>query len=160
MAVLEAFGPARADVAHLELPRERPSGAAKRITAAPRAFGGFEEALELPADLLGALPRPPRIALWAAGVSETVVVALDGSAGEGIVLGPDEWRAIVSGACADRLWPADFVALCRRKSSDPAWRIDEETALAGAQPDPRERWSARRVLDRIGAFVLSIDVEE
>lgn len=136
---------------------------------APKLLGGprvpkvrWEEALELPAEVLGSLPLTPRLTLHVGGVPGLVVIDLEPasaptSEGE-LRFDAAEWRAIVVAASADRVWPMDFVSFCRRKRDEPAWRIEEETALAGAQPDPRERWSARRVLARIGAELVSIDV--
>ncbi len=120
------------------------------------------EALELPADLLAELPLPPKLALHVPGVPGIVRVLLDAE-GEGepgaLTFDAEEWRAIVLGAQADRLWPSTFVALCARKRDEPAWRIDAEMALAGAQPDPRQRFSVARVLSRLGAQVLAIEVD-
>lgn len=125
----------------------------------------FGEALSLSARQLAALPLPPRLGLHVPGVPGIVRVELDpaeagASRAEGeLVLDRGEWRALVLGAEADRLWPSDLAALCRRKVSDPSFRIDVESALAGAQPDPRESWSVARVLSRVGAELLSIELE-
>ena len=124
----------------------------------------FAEALELPAALLAALPVAPSLGLHVAGVPGVVRVELDAERAEAaraegeLVFDAGEWRALVLGAEADRAWSRDLVAFCQRKRSEPAWRIEQETALAGAQPDPREQWSAARVLERLGADVLSIEL--
>jgi hypothetical protein len=124
----------------------------------------YSEALALPAALLPDLPVVPTLGLHVPSVPGIVRVALDEARAElarqegEVVIDADEWRAIVQGAEADRLWPAQLAAFCARKRAEPAWRIEPEIALAGAQPDPNEQWSARRVLQRIGAEVLSIDL--
>lgn len=146
----------------------RPAGPAipgpKVLTRAPIAPLPFSDALAMPAALLPELPAPPSLALLVSGVPGVVRVELDAvrasamrEEGE-LVLDASEWRALVLGAEADRAWPADLAALCRRKESEPAFRIDAETALAGAQPDRCERWSAARVLERLGAHVVSIEL--
>ncbi len=127
----------------------------------PRALR-FGEALSVPARDLAELPLPPSLVLRAAGLERLVRVELGASAPEPsegeLVLDADEWRAIGLGAEADRLWPADLAALLRRKASDPSFRITGEVALAGAQPDPAEAWSAAQVLERIGAEVVAVEL--
>lgn len=146
----------------------RPTGpvipAPKVLTRVPVAPLPFADALMLPAALLPELPAPPSLALFVSGVPGVVRIELDEvraraarEQGE-LVLDAGEWRALVLGAEADRAWPAELAALCRRKESEPAFRIDAETALAGAQPDRSECWSAARVLERLGAHVLSIEL--
>lgn len=135
---------------------------AKRLMRARRPLR-WEEALDLPGALLPELPLPPTLALRVPGVAGLVRVvpaAAEGSSSAAeVVLDADEWRAVVLGAEADRLFSAGFTALCARKRSEPRWRIGPEVALDGARPDPRERWSAARVLERIGAEVISIELE-
>ncbi len=138
---------------------------AKVLTRGARLFRlRYADALELPAGLLPDLPAPPSLGLHVPGVPGVVRVELDqerarAARAEGeLVIDEGEWRALVLGAEADRAWSADLVGFCRRKQSEPSWRIEEETALAGAQPDPSEVWSAARVLDRLGAEVLSIEL--
>jgi len=131
---------------------------AKVLGRSPR----FVEALGLPARLIAELPLPPSLGLHVPGVPGVVRVELDAVAAEAaradgeLVLDAAEWRSVVTGAEADRLWPVDLVGLCRRKRSEPAFRIDAETALAGAQPDPSEAWTVGQVLERVGAEVLTI----
>lgn len=138
--------------------RARP---AKVLARAPR----FAEALALSARRIVEMPLPPSLGLHVPGVPGVVRVELDRAEAEAarregeLVLDRDEWCALVLGAEADRLWPSDLAALCRRKVSEPSFRIDAESALAGAQPDRRESWSVARVLSRVGADLLSIDVE-
>jgi hypothetical protein len=137
-------------------------------TAAPKLVRTralpYEEALALPARLLGELPLAPSMGVHVRGVPGVVRIELDPARAEiarsegEITIDADEWRAISFGAEADRLWPADFAALCARKQSEPSFRIEPEMALAGAQIDPDRVWNAQRVLERIGADVLSIDL--
>lgn len=140
----------------------RPRAATKILTRAFRPRGLlYGEALGLPARSLPELPLPPALVLHAGGLCVRVQLGEGGGAARlpsDLVLDAAEWRAIAAGAEADRLWPADFAALCARKRSDPAFRITEEVALAGAQPDPREVWPVARVLERIGARVLAIEL--
>jgi hypothetical protein len=137
---------------------------AKVLTRSAVWPGRFTEALELPARLLPELPAPPSLGLHVPGVPGVVRVELDPdralaarSEGE-LVIDASEWSALVVGAEADRTWSADLVAFCARKLSERAWRIEAETALAGAQPDPGESWTAARVIERLGAQVLSIEL--
>ncbi len=115
------------------------------------------------AKVLSRADRPLR-SLRVGGLSclvrlDSAIGSTRSASGDQVVLDADEWRAIVLGAEADRLWSRDFAGLCARKRSDPSWRIDAEVALAGAQPDERERWSAARVLERVGAEVVAIELE-
>lgn len=124
----------------------------------------FPEALGLPAEWLAELPLPPSMALHVQGVVGVVRIELDDDAArvareEGdLVVDADEWRNVALGAQSDRLWQADFAALCRRKRAEPAFRIDRETALAGARPDRNESWTVARVLERVGAEVLTLEL--
>lgn len=137
--------------------RTRPA----KVLGRPR----FAEAVALSARRIVELPLPPSLGLHVPGVPGVVRVELDRAEAEAarregeLVLDRDEWYALVLGAEADRLWPSDLAALCRRKVSEPSFRIDAESALAGAQPDPGESWSVARVLSRVGADLLSIDLE-
>lgn len=141
-----------------ELEERRP---AKVLGRAPR----FPEVLSVPAALIAELPLPPSLGLHVPGIPGLVRVELDpaeadASRREGaLVLDREEWRALVVGAEADRLWPDDLVTLCRRKIREPGFRIDPEVALAGAQPDLRESWSVGRVLARVAAEPRSIELE-
>jgi hypothetical protein len=130
----------------------------KRLGGTPRVPLRWEEALDIQADLLGDLPLPPRLEIRIDAMPEPIVLALDGSSSDGLALDASEWRAIARAAAADRVWPADFASLCHRKRTEPAWRIEEDTALAGAQIDRDARWTAREVLDRIGAEVVAIEL--
>lgn len=134
---------------------------------APKVLGRvlrFAEALDLPARWLGSLPLAPSLALHVPKVPGVVRVEFDPALaraarrGADIVLDAHEWRALVLGVEADRLWPADLAALCSRKRSEPAWRIEPEAALAGAQPVSCEPWTVRQVLERADAHVLSIEL--
>lgn len=142
-----------------------PRAATRILSRATRARTlRFGEALALPARSLGDLPLAPSLALRVAGVPGYVRVELEAGRAEAarsadeVVLDAAEWRAIALGAEADRLWASDFAALCARKRSDRAFRIDEEVALASAQPDAREEWPAARVLERVGAEVVAIEL--
>ncbi len=147
-------------------PKRRAGGrrrGAKVLSRADRPLR-WAEALELPGTLIADLPCPPALSLRVGGLSclvrlDSAIGSTRSASGDQVVLDADEWRAIVLGAEADRLWSRDFAGLCARKRSDPSWRIDAEVALAGAQPDERERWSAARVLERVGAEVVAIELE-
>lgn len=133
---------------------------AKVLTRALRPLR-WSEALELPGRWIAELPCPPALALRVPGVPGLVRVDVAGrcpARPDEVVLDAEEWRSVVLGVEADRLWRADFVGLCARKRSDPSWRIGAEVALAGAQPDPEERWSTARVLARLEAEVLEIEL--
>lgn len=146
---------------------------------------GIDEALDLPARVLGDLPLAPRLVLAlegrpdAASIPVEVEIALDGTAptdhepareeprepprsvpvtDDRVVFDRDEWAALVTATEADRLGARDFRAICARKRERPGWRLGPEEALGGAQPDPRERWSTRRVLRRLGATAAAVSL--
>jgi hypothetical protein len=152
-----------AALAHRQEHREQEGRSSARLGSVRPLSLRFGEALALPAAVLPDLPVPPAIGLHIPSVPGIVRLALDPQKAEPrdgeLVIDAGEWRAIVAGAEADRLWPASFVAFCARKRDEPSWRIEAEIALAGAQPDPNECWSVSRVLRRIGAEVVSIDLE-
>lgn len=155
-----AIIPAGIDTIH-ELRPEREERAKvlspSRFPAAP----SVDEVLSLPAILLARLPAPPRLGLHVAGVPGVVRVdplGMEGSEPDDVVFDADEWAALVVAAEADRVWPADLRAFCERKRAEPAWRLELSEALAGAQPDRGERWDLGRVLRRLAASVLSIEL--
>ncbi len=147
------------ELASHELPDAKPVGGLLPRLGAVDA--GLEAAVrELPAAILLELPRPVCLGLHVPGVPGVIRVGADPSAAdEGeLTLAPDEWAALVAGAEADRVWPAHLRAALAQKRAEPATRLDREWALAGAQPDPAERWTAGQVLERVGATLLSIDL--
>jgi hypothetical protein len=75
-----------------------------------------------------------------------------------VVFDAEEWVALVVATEADRVWAADFRTFCERKRAEPAWRLELPEALAGGQPDPAERWDLGRVLRRLAADVLSVEL--
>ncbi len=123
----------------------------------------FGEALSLPSRDLADLPLPPSLVLRVDGVAGYVRVELRADAAEEarasgeLVIDAAEWRALSLGAEADRVWPAGFAALCAEKKR-AGLRFTPELALDGAQPDVREQWSAARVLERLGAEVVSLEL--
>lgn len=140
-----------APAAHPSLPSAKPL--AGRLLSPLAA-----EVLRFPARYLLELPLAPALALHVPGLDAAVRISIDGDADEGeLALDPDEWRALVVGVEADRVWPRDLAALLRRKASEPAYRVGALDALAGAQPDPRETWDLASVLDRLGAELLSVE---
>lgn len=156
-----------------ELAIERAQGVDGRtepgVSPSARALGGprplpprVSGALELPARLLFELPLAPSLGLHVPGVEGVVRVSRAAEESEDDTSGPsldaEEWVALVLGAEADRVWPRDLVGLLARKAADPSFRLIPEITLEGAQPDPEERWSLRRLLDRIGAELLSIEL--
>ena len=110
-------------------------------------------ALACPAALWLEMPRPAVLRLHVPGVPG--VVTVDGT--DGLVFDADEWAALVEAVEADRIWPADFRGFCARKAAEPAWRLEREEALAGAQPDAERSLTVGEVLERIGAQLLLID---
>lgn len=130
-----------------------------RVGAGRVGAGVDEPVAAFPARWLADLPAPPSIGVHVPGVEGVVRFALggDGAADEqGAVFGVEEWRALVAGVEADRVWPADLRGFCARKRAEPAWRLEAGEALAGVRPDPSERWSLRRVLARLGAELVSL----
>ena len=132
--------------------------AAKRLSGRPLPVWGAE-VLSMPARLLLELPLSPSLALHVPGVEGIVRVSADGEADEGdLGFDLDEWRALVLGVEADRVWPLDLTAFCRRKAAEPAYRLEPVDALAGGQPDPRETWDLATVLDRLGVELLGVEM--
>jgi hypothetical protein len=125
----------------------------------------WSEALQFPAGWVLDLPRAVELALHVPGVlgvvraSRTKDVLVGAYAAGEIAFDAAEWRAIVEGVQSDRIWPQDFRAFCERKRDEPELSLTAEIALAGAQPDRGEQWTLARVLRRIGAEVIAIDVE-
>jgi len=134
-----------------------PVAAAKPLSGRPQSPWGAE-LQGLPASLLFALPVSPALALHVPGVEGVVRITRDGESDDGLAFDLDEWAALVLGAEADRLWERDFAVICRRKLTEPAYRVDSTDTLAGAQPDPSESWDVGAVLDRLGAQLLSVDL--
>lgn len=122
-----------------------------------------KELRALPAHLLGALPRPTTLRLEVPGCGGIVAIATSAERAEAertagaIVFDAAEWSALVTAAESERLWPADLRELCARKTRAAGWALDLETALAGARPDAPAGWTLGRVLDRVGAHLLSAD---
>lgn len=134
-----------------------PVAAAKPLTGRPQSPWDAE-VRGIPAELLFELPVAPALALHVPGVEGVVRITRDGEAEDGAAFDLDEWAALVVGAEADRLWERDFAVICRRKRDEPAYRVGRVDALAGAQPDPSERWDVGAVLERLGAHLLSVDL--
>lgn len=123
------------------------------------------EALRFPAGWLLDLPLPVTLGMHVPGVPGVVrasrsadALAAASEAGE-VALDVEEWRALVAGTEADRVWPRDLVLICERKRAEPAWRLTGEEALDGAQPDPDEQWSLERALARLGVELVSLELE-
>jgi hypothetical protein len=70
-----------------------------------------------------------------------------------------EWRALVEGVRADRVWPRELCGFAARKLADEAFRITAAEALAGAQPDPDGgAWTVAQVVDRLGAGLVEVQL--
>ena len=152
---------------------ERPSvGEERRMAAEVEAF---------PAHLLAALPLATTLLLHVPGVEGRPVAvatsqgALDVARAAGLLaFDADEWRVLVSATESDRLWPADFRAVIVGKSlagrgascaeGDPAAdaaadaRLDAAAAFGDARPDPVAGWSVGRVLARLGARLVGVEL--
>lgn len=130
---------------------------AKTLSGRPLPMWAAEVG-RMPARCLLELPVPPALGLHVPGLEEVVRVSVDGEVEGGeIGLDLDEWRALVIGAEADRVWPRDLTAMLRRKVAEPAYRIDLFETLAGGQPDAEESWNLGEVLDRLGVSILSVE---
>lgn len=152
--------------------RRRPRSASRLIRIERPALGdertAEREVRELPAQLLPQLPVPATLFVHVPGHEGPVAIATsperaasERAAGR-TVFDPVEWSAIVTAAESDRLWPSDLRELCARKAGarrpgGPGWALDLDTALAGARPDAPQEWSVGRVLDRIGAALLTVE---
>jgi hypothetical protein len=147
---------------------ERKESHAPRILRVTRRLLGenrtFEdEVRSFPAQLLATLPRPTTLRLQIPGLDRVVAVAtsadramMERESGA-LVFDAMEWSAIVAAAEADRLWPADLREICGRKTKAPVFALDLEAALGGARIGASPGWSIGRVLDRVGAQLLSAE---
>src|SRR5262245_42698495 len=96
------------------------------------------EALSFPASWILDLPRAVELVLHVPGIPGVVragrsraVLDAARAAGE-IAFDAVEWRALVAGAQADRVWALDFRGFCEPKRGEPEWSLSEADALAGA----------------------------
>ena len=116
---------------------------------------------------LMALPIPPQLSLHVPGVPGFVRIEANPPVPGGVdthepgalYFDAAEWEALVMAAEADRVWPSDLRAICQLKRAELDWTLTPTRALAGAQPDPSERWTVAQVLDRIGAQLLSVSMD-
>lgn len=121
-----------------------------------RAAGPAEQQMQaFPARWLAELPLPPRLVLHVSGVAGLVRVELGEEASDGVGFSATEWVALCRGIEADRIWPADFVEVCRRKAANPAYRLELDDALGGVQVDENECWTLERVLERVDAHLVT-----
>lgn len=130
-------------------------GLAKAQPAMGRATA---EMMAFPARWLGELPMPPSFSLHVAGVPGLIRVGADQTeraAEHEVALTWPEWAALCRGVEADRMWPADLVRVAQRKRDNPAYRLELEDALAGAQVDKSECWELERVLERVDAHLVA-----
>ncbi len=122
-----------------------------------------------PAHLLAALPLATTLLLHVPGVDGRPIAiatsedALEVARASGLVaFDAEEWRVLVSATESDRVWPADFRAAIERKAlvaePDAPWHLDEATAFGDARPDPSAGWSVGRVLARLGARLVGVEV--
>ncbi len=122
-----------------------------------------DEVRAFPAQLLAALPRPTTLRLQIPGFDRVVTIAtsvelasMEREAGA-LVFDAMEWSALVAATEADRLWPTDLREICGRKMKTPSFTLDLECALGGARIGASPGWSMGRVLDRVGAQLLSVE---
>jgi hypothetical protein len=122
------------------------------------------EARSIGAALLGDLPAAATLYLRVPGHDGLVAIATSAERAElergsgMIVFDAAEWGALVVAAESDRVWPADLREICARKAGAADWALDLETALGGARADAPRGWSVGRVLDRIGAELVQVQV--
>jgi len=139
-------------------PSKTPVAAKYLAMRAPRSRSDWASEISmLCARYLFELPLTPSLALRVPGVDGVVRIGA-GTPGAAMGFDGDEWRALVTATEADRVWPGDFVDLCRRKGGEPTYRVGLVDALAGGQPDPAERWGVSRVLSRWGVELLAVDL--
>jgi hypothetical protein len=119
----------------------------------------MDAVLELAAESLADLPQPIALHLDVAGSPLPVVFvtcSLSTHASTAIVFDRDELRALVLGVEADRIWHREFLGFCFEKWRDSSFRLSEEIALAGANPD-EARWSTSRMLSRLQARITDVE---
>lgn len=122
------------------------------------------ELLNFPARLLVDLPEPVTLRLQVAGAPvpvyfATYPLALDPPVlADSITFDRAELCALLSGVQADRVWHADFLGFCFEKWRSPGFRVTEVETLAGANPDSTSNWTLERVLRRLQAELLDVEL--
>ncbi|HEX4352550.1 MAG TPA: hypothetical protein VHZ95_06545 [Polyangiales bacterium] len=74
-----------------------------------------------------------------------------------VVFDRDELHALVLAVEADRIWHREFLGFCFEKWRTSSFRVTEEIALAGANPDSQRRWSTARVFLRLQARITDVE---
>jgi hypothetical protein len=110
------------------------------------------ELLSFAAEHVGMLPVPVRIWLRASGPNVPVSLVTCELAprtfalADEVTFDAEEIRALAIGAQSERCRPADFKTFCLRKLVDSSFRVTEEVALDGAEPERVAAWSLDRML--------------
>jgi len=126
----------------------------------------FEEILNYPAHLLPQLPLITAVSIEAGWWKTPVVFFVNGrlirlvqSRGWPAFDG-EEFAAIVRGVENDRVWSTDLRQWCNVKKRDPAWRVKESEVMGGVVNPDSSGWTLERVLKRIEAKLLSLEVAQ
>jgi hypothetical protein len=130
------------------------------------ALTPLEEARSLDARSLPALPLVTVLELEVPGWAGPVWVRGDAAPvrreGADPLLDGLAWTALVEAVELDRVGPADFRALVARLAGEPA--LDPIVAIAelvdGVRPEAPRGWTVGRVLERLGARLFSVRVDE
>lgn len=70
----------------------------------------------------------------------------------------EEFVLIVRGVENDRVWSTDLRGWCNLKTRDPGWRVKEKDVMGGVVNPDEPGWTLERVLKRIEAKLLSLEV--
>jgi len=124
----------------------------------------YEEILGFPAHRLPQLPLRTILVIEAEWWDTVVIFVVNGKidvqSRAWPVFDGEEFASIVKGVENDRVWSTDLRGWCNLKRRDPGWRVKEKEVMGGVvQPDP-PGWTLKRVLKRIEAKLLSLEVAQ
>jgi len=124
----------------------------------------FEEVLGFSAHLLAQLPLPTTLVIEVEWWNTPVIFVVNDRARDPIdgcpVFDGKEFAAIVKGVENDRVWSTDLRQWCNVKKRDPGWRVKESEVMGGVVNPDFLGWTLDRVLKRIEAKLLSLEVAQ
>lgn len=124
----------------------------------------FEEVLGFSAHLLAQLPLPTTLVIEVEWWDTPVIFVVNDRARERSdgypVFDGKEFAAIVRGVENDRVWSTDLRQWCNVKKRDPGWRVKESEVMGRVVNPDSPGWTLDRVLKRIEAKLLSLEVAQ
>lgn len=93
-------------------------------------------------------------------VATTSRAAYEAARAAGVtVFAGGEFLAMVVAAENERGTPAELARWCKRKAAEPAWRLTQDAAMSGVEPDATApQWLLGGVLWTLGAELLAVGV--